>query len=240
MQLYYDFHIHTALSPCGDNDMTPNNIVNMALIKGLNAIAVTDHNSCKNVRACMELGREGGLLVIPGMELETSEEIHVICLFPTIEQAIEFDRQVESHLSSVKNKPDVFGRQYILDEADEIQGEIEGLLITATSIDLSQGVSLVHSCGGVAIPAHIDKGANSVLSNLGLMPEDLDINYVELSRRAAPDFMDANRRRFFKEYKTLHNSDAHYLGDISEPVNSIIIDGETPCIAGIIDFLKKG
>ena len=104
MKAYYDLHIHSALSPCGDEDMTPNNIVNMSLLKGLDVIAVTDHNSCGNVRAVMEVAGDR-LLVIPGLEVETAEEVHVLCYFPTLEQAEQLWEILKAHRLPVKNKP---------------------------------------------------------------------------------------------------------------------------------------
>ena len=107
MKLYYDLHIHSALSPCGDNDMTPNNIVNMSLLKGLDVIAVTDHNSCGNVRA-VQKAAEGRLLVIPGMEIETSEEVHILGLFPCIESAEEMEGIIKDLSAPIKNRPEIF------------------------------------------------------------------------------------------------------------------------------------
>jgi len=123
----HDLHIHSALSPCGDEDMTPNNIVNMAYIKGLDIIAITDHNSCKNARAVMKAGK-GVIKVVPGMEVTTSEEVHTLCLFPDIESAEDMGEFVRMHMTGVKNQPEIFGRQLIMNAEDEIVGEEEELL----------------------------------------------------------------------------------------------------------------
>ena len=128
---YYDLHIHTCLSPCGDDDMTPANIVGMSALKGLNVIAITDHNSCKNCAAAMALAKEYNITVIPGMELTTQEEVHVVCLFPTLEEAMAFDHYVEEHLLPIPNRPETFGKQQIMNENDEITGEDPILLISA-------------------------------------------------------------------------------------------------------------
>lgn len=104
LQLTYDFHIHTCLSPCADDDMTPTNIVMMAALKGLDVIAITDHNTCKNCKASIEIGKKNDILVLPGMELTTSEEVHVICLFADLEDAMRFDTYVYERLIKVKNK----------------------------------------------------------------------------------------------------------------------------------------
>ena len=118
--LYYDLHLHSCLSPCGDEDMTPANIVGMAAVKGLDVIALTDHNSCKNCPAAIYHGQKYGVIVIPGMELCTAEEVHVICLFPELEAALLFDRYVYDRLQAIENDERIFGRQQIMDETDKM------------------------------------------------------------------------------------------------------------------------
>ena len=130
----YDLHMHSCLSPCGDNDMTVNNIVNMAALKGLDVIALTDHNSSKNCPALMKVAREAGIRAIPGMEINTSEEIHAVCLFPTLEKAMAFDDYVFSTLPPVKNRPEIYGDQILVNENDELQGTVDTLLITASGV----------------------------------------------------------------------------------------------------------
>ena len=134
----YDFHIHSALSPCGDADMTPNNIVNMAYIAGLDAIAITDHNTIGNVRAAQIVGEKVGVKVLPGMEIETAEEVHVLTLFPDIESAEKVAKIVYENLPPIKNRPDIFGNQFYMNENDEITGEEEKLLISSTSLSIKQ------------------------------------------------------------------------------------------------------
>ncbi len=210
MKLYYDLHIHSALSPCGDNDMTPNNIVNMSLLKGLDVIAVTDHNSCGNVRA-VQKAAEGRLLVIPGMEIETSEEVHILGLFPCIESAEEMEGIIKDLSAPIKNRPEIFGNQYYMDENDEIVGEEERLLVTATRLDIYAAVENIQRLGGVSVAAHIDRASYSVLSNLGFFPPDLSIGAVEITSANSNVMLDE-----YKNYVVLTSSDAHYLGDISE------------------------
>lgn len=228
MRVYYDLHIHSALSPCGDDDMTPNNIVNMALIKGLDVIAVTDHNSCGNLRAVMEVAGDN-LLVIPGMEVETAEEVHILCYFPTIEKAEEMWEILKKNSLGIKNKPDIFGHQLYMDKEDEVVGEEENLLVSATTLTIDQVFEITRELGGVPVPAHIDKSSYSVISNLGFISEDLGVTAVEITSR--------NREKMEEEYKNfviLTDSDAHYLGDISEPVYYLdIIDKK------IDEFLVK-
>ena len=135
--LYYDLHIHSCLSPCGDDDMTPANLVGMAAVKGLDVIALTDHNTCKNCPAAMHHGAEYGVTVIPGMELTTEEEIHVICLFPSLQDALSFDTRIGSKLMPFPNREDIFGKQQIMNEKDEVTGTVENLLILLTMCFLS-------------------------------------------------------------------------------------------------------
>lgn len=231
MKIYYDLHIHSALSPCGDNDMTPNNIVNMSVLKGLDVIAVTDHNSCGNVRAVMRAA-EGKILAIPAMEVETSEEVHVVCYFSDIESCEEMGRVVFERLPDIKNRTDIFGNQYYMDENDELVGEEERLLVNATSMDIYSVFENVKKLGGIAVPAHIDRTSCSVLSNLGFIPPDLAVDTVEITKknieRMTPDY---------NKYNIITSSDAHYLENISEAENYINLLSKTT--KEVLAFLCK-
>lgn len=221
MRAYYDFHIHSALSPCADEDMTPNNIVNMARLKGLSMIAVTDHNSCGNLRAVMQVAANDPL-VLPGIEIETAEEVHILGYFPSLEQAEAMETVVKEHLPFIPNRPEIFGRQLYMDADDTVTGEEEGLLVTATTLGVADVFSMVQNLGGVAVPAHIDRGSYSILSNLGFLPPELAIRTVEITAK--------NRARLEERYKSLTiltSSDAHYLGDIAEMEQYIDISTKT-------------
>ena len=143
--IFYDFHIHSALSPCGDKDMTPNNIVNMAAISGLDTIAVSDHNTVGNVRSAIEAGKLCGVNVIPGMEVETSEEVHILTLYPSIEIAEDVAKEVYRKLPDIKNRADIFGEQIYMDKEDNITGYEEKLLISPTTLALEDLFSAVVS-----------------------------------------------------------------------------------------------
>ncbi len=220
LSLSYDLHIHSCLSPCGDNDMTPANIVGMAALKELDVIAVTDHNTCKNCSPAMKFGEAYGVHVIAGMELTTLEEVHVVCLFNDLLGALEFDKYVYNHLPDIKNDPKIFGDQYIMDENEQIIGSIDKLLINATDISYEDVYELVHDYNGIMIPAHIEKGSNSLLANLGFVSDDSKFTCFELKdmsklhelRRTNPYLNNCN---------VITDSDAHYLQDINEAVNSI-------------------
>ena len=176
----YDFHIHSCLSPCADDDMTPANIIGMAAIKGLCAIAITDHNSCLHCKTAMELGERYGIVVIPGMELTTREEVHVLCLFEQLKDALQFDAYVQTKLLHTRNDPKIFGKQIIMDDKDCESGEFESLLIQATSISFDDVYPFIKSYGGIMVPAHIDKSSNSLLSNLGFIPPTSQFSCVEI------------------------------------------------------------
>ncbi len=222
MKLYYDLHIHSALSPCGDNDMTPNNIVNMAIIKGLGVIAVTDHNSAGNVRAVTNVAKDD-ILVIPGMEVTTSEEVHVLCYFPTVDAAEDMGKLVYDCLPQIKNKAEIFGNQYYMDENDVVKREEERLLISATSLNIYKVKEEAEKRGGIMVPAHVDKSSYSVHSNLGFMPPDLHISSVEITHKNIE-----NMKIMYPGYNLFISSDAHYLEDISEPERVLDILDKKP------------
>lgn len=216
--LYYDFHIHSALSPCGDDDMTPNNIVNMAMLKGLDAIAVTDHNSVRNLRVIEKLANNRGILLLPGMELETAEEIHMLCYFETVEEAEGFEAAIAPYRPDIKNKVEIFGNQLIFDEEDNIKENVENLLSCALSLPIEKAIGIVRGCGGICVPAHVDKPAYSIYSSLGLIPPEYEFKAVELSKRpSAEEF--ALKNGLQNRYNILKSSDAHFLWDIAEKVN---------------------
>lgn len=218
VSLSYDLHIHSCLSPCGDDDMTPGNIVGMAAVKELDVIALTDHNSCKNCPAFMKMAKRYGMIAIPGMELCTTEEVHVVCLFPTLEAAMDFDKMVYENMIPFPNNEAVFGRQEICDEEDEVVGKEPLLLINATNISFDRVYDLVAERNGVMIPAHIDKNANSLLSNLGFIPPDSKFTCAEVK-----DLKNLHRLKrenpYLENCRIISNSDAHYLEHINEPVN---------------------
>lgn len=235
MKYAYDLHIHTALSPCGDNDMTPNNIVNMALIKELDIIAITDHNSCENAKAVIEVAQNTSLTVVPGMEVESLEEVHIICLFPKLEYALQMQQIVYDSLPNLKNRVDIFGNQFIYNNNDEIIGENERMLITATNLSINQIIQSANDMNGIAYPAHIDRDSYSILSNLGIIPRDLNINIIEFSKYVSPkDFIFQNG--YLQKYLYVQNSDAHYLEDIMERINFIELEDKT--LNSIITKLK--
>lgn len=232
LSLSYDLHLHSCLSPCGDDDMTPGNIVGMAALKELDVIALTDHNSCKNCPAFMKLAENYGIIAIPGMELCTEEEVHVVCLFPTLEDAMNFDTFVYSKLIPFPNNEDIFGKQQICNEEDEVIGIEPYLLINAVNISFDRVYDVVAKYHGIMIPAHIDKNANSLLSNLGFIPPDAKFSCAELKDLDKLEEL-KETNLYLNKCKIISNSDAHYLEYINEAVHYLHSESRN-----ITDILK--
>ena len=210
MKLKYDLHIHSCLSPCGDNEMTPYNLTNMAKICGCDVIALTDHNTCLNCESAMKVGEDIGLTVVPGMELCTSEEIHCICLFPELKNALSFSDYVKSTLPPIKNKEKIFGNQYIMNEADGILGSFDLLLTTASGISIESLDELMKDYGGLWYPAHIDRNSYSIISSLGDFSTDLGTPCFELTYEADEKIY-REKYTATKNKRLIRSSDAHYL-----------------------------
>ncbi len=236
MKLYYDFHTHSCLSPCGDNDMTPYNLVNMAKLLGLDIIALTDHNTCENCASAINVGESIGITVIPGMELCTSEEVHVVCLFDDVENAMKFSDYVLSTMPPVKNRPEIFGEQLIMNEEDNIIGKQEKLLTLASSISISDVCKTVESYGGVCYPAHIDRNSYSVLSNLGMITEDMGFSAVEMTAEADRDSL-LKMHTILDGVQIFVDSDAHYLENIKDAEN--IIELPENSAKAVINYIKN-
>lgn len=228
MSLYYcDLHIHSCLSPCGDEDMTPGNIVGMSLLNGLQIVALTDHNSVKNCPAFFKIAKAHGIIPIAGVELTTSEDVHVVCLFRTLEAAMEFGEFIESKRIRIKNDSEIFGKQLVTDENDEICGEEEFLLINAVNISIDEAFDEVLARGGVCYPAHIDRSSNGIISMLGDFPPEPEFTAYELNDIASLDGC-LSKFPIISERGLVHvaSSDAHYLTDISEKGFAIELDDE--------------
>ncbi len=211
--------------------MTPANIVGMAAVKGLDVIAVTDHNSCKNCAAVLHHAREYGILAIPGMEICTLEEVHAVCLFHTLEAAMDFDRYVYDRLMKFPNNEEIFGKQQIYDEKDQIIGIEPNLLINSADISFDRLWELVRSYDGVMFPAHIDKNANSLISNLGFVPPDSQFKTAELKDMKKLHELRRNNP-YLEQCRIITNSDAHYLENINEPDNTLFVEEKT--VNGVI------
>ena len=227
--MWVDLHIHSCLSPCADDDMTPANICGMAHIKGLDAIAVTDHNTARNLPFVKEAADYYGLILLPGMEITTKEEVHLLGYFRDVDTAVEVWEIFSSHLPPMKNKPDYFGNQLVMNTDDEVVDVEERLLIGATDLDLAECTKIIRDHGGAAVPAHINRG-HGLLVNLGLFPEEPVFPVVEV-RPELPvnEKLIVGKRR-------LWSSDAHHLGDILEAVSEL--DTDRFSLGGLFEFIE--
>lgn len=210
-----DLHIHTLLSPCGSLEMSPVNIVEMALKKKLDVIAITDHNSTKQAPLIVEMANEKGLCVFPGAEVNSSEEVHCLTLFETIDQLQEFQYFIDQHTLPIPNKPESFGEQVVVDRDEMIVEEVKYLLIAALDISLLEIEKKVHQLGGLVIPAHIDRPYYGIFSQLGFIPDGLSVDAVELSVNARPEDWRSNGK-ITENLPIIRNSDAHHPGQIGE------------------------
>ena len=235
MKYFYDLHIHSCLSPCGDNDSTPDSIAGMGELNGLNVMALTDHNTVKNCPAFFKAAARHGIIAIAGMELTTAEDIHMICLFPTLEKALQFGELVDTRRLLIKNRTDIFGEQYIMDDEDNIIGTDENLLSVATTITLDEAPSIVESFGGICYPAHIDRQSNGLISVLGDFPESPVFSTAEVhDREKAEQLADKYGK------KIVISSDAHCLWDIKEQEDFFELDCDSEeCAEQIINELRS-
>ena len=223
-KFYYDFHIHSCLSPCGDSDNTPNNIAGMASLCELDIVALTDHNSAKNCPAFFAAAEKYGIIPIAGMELTTSEDIHVVCLFENLSDALSFDEYVQQNRPGIRNKPEFFGEQLILNENDNVIGSEENLLTNATFISIDEVFSKIQEFGGFAYPAHIDRDSYSITAVLGTIPPDSEFTFFELHDSTKTD--EFSLRYGLNKNRILISSDAHYLTSLKDRENFLLLDCE--------------
>jgi PHP family Zn ribbon phosphoesterase len=209
-----ELHIHTALSPCASVEMIPPLIIDEAISKGINLIAITDHNAIANIESVINAAEGSGVSVLPGMELQTREEIHSICLFDGIEDIQTFFNRIDHSFPEIKNNSDFFGEQFIVNKTGDFIQREERLLITSSSLSLSDAFNLVDSSGGLLIPAHINRTAYGLLPVLGMVPEDISLTCLEISKHLT---IEEARIQFpmLKNYPLIQNGDAHYLEDIT-------------------------
>ena len=226
---YYDLHIHSCLSPCGDDDMTPNNIAGMGVVAKLDIMALTDHNTCLNCPAFFETAKANGIVPVAGMELTTAEDIHLVCLFEQLSDALKFSGEVNNRRIPFKNRVDIFGQQMIMNENDEVIGVDDYLLSNATTITVDEAPAMVEAFGGICYPAHIDREANGIVATLGVFPEFPFFPCAEYHNGdKRPEYEE--RFELLKAKPHVVSSDAHYLWDISGRLNCFELDveDETP------------
>ncbi len=210
-----DLHIHTVLSPCGDLEMSPKNIVKQAFERNLNIIGITDHNSTRHCRLISEIAKDKGIFVLCGAEVTSKEEVHCLCFMPDFEKLAVFQEYLEQNLPEIKNDENMFGYQVQVDEDEQIIYEEEKLLISALDQSIGQIEEKVHQLGGIFIPAHINRTANGLISQLGFVPDDLKYDALEISKHISlPKFLLQNP--FLKSKTFIQSSDAHFIKNLSE------------------------
>ncbi|HML48528.1 MAG TPA: PHP domain-containing protein [Clostridia bacterium] len=211
MKVGVDLHLHSCLSPCAEDEMTPNNLVNMAWLQGIRVLAVTDHNSARNLPACAAVAKQRDIALLPGLEVTTREEVHCLCYFREVEQAMAFSDVLYGHLGEIPNVPRVFGNQWVMDENDRILAAEPRWLPQATDWSLEELVEAAGRMGGLAVPAHINRGSNGLLVALGMLPPGIRFTALELSRASPLPALDLSG------YVTVYASDAHRLEAILPP-----------------------
>ena len=210
-----DLHIHTVLSPCGDLSMGPRDIVKYALEKQIDVIAITDHNSAENVKAVMDAADGTNLHVIAGMEVYVREGAHIICLFPSLKNVLTFQEFVYANLQTGINDETLFGPQIVCDKDENILDENRRLLALPINASLQKVAHYAGRLGGIVYPAHVDRQSFSILRVLGFIPDDLNINAVEISQ---PLEKAQSRLRFLRDtnYTIVRASDAHFVDNIGD------------------------
>lgn len=231
-----DLHVHTCLSPCGDWEMTPQRIIKRASELNLDILAICDHNSSKNVRPIVELGAIAGILVLPGLEICTREEVHLLGIHKQVDQAEAVANEIYQGLTQ-DNDPDIFGFQVIADEKDMVVGQEPRLLIQACHLTVKEAVDLIHREQGLAIVAHIDRPSYSILGQLGFIPFDLGLDGVEITART----MAQGQEHYFLDKTTLPclvSSDAHRLAEMGQ--GSTLFNMTAKTFEEMASALKKG
>lgn len=213
LKIYFaDFHVHTVVSPCAEVEMLPPLIVQEALGRGINLIAITDHNSSANVAAVQKAAVGTGLTVLPGMELQTREEVHLLCLFDTLKQLEAWQGVVDEHLPPLENNIEYFGEQFIVDESGDFIRRETQLLLTSANLTLEQAVAETLNLGGLAIPAHVDRSAFSLIANLGFVPPGVPFDALEISRHLSPQQAYQKFPQLI-QFPLMQNGDAHRLDE---------------------------
>jgi PHP family Zn ribbon phosphoesterase len=221
-----DLHIHTCLSPCGDLLFSPRAAVQAAVDRDLRMIAICDHNSAENVPAAIRAARGSDVRVIPGLEVTSSEEVHVITLFAQEERALRMQELVYEHLQPGENDPRLFGEQVVVNENDEVERFNERLLIGATSLSIDSIVRNAHDLGGLAIASHVDREMFGLIGVLGMIPANLALDAIEISKHGHPDevhALDPGSERF----PIIRSSDAHRADEVGSITTRLRIEEPT-------------
>ena len=218
-----DLHIHTVLSPCGSLEMSPDAIINRAKEKGLDIIGIADHNSTKQCETVVQLGKENGVTVLAGTEINTKEEVHCLVFFENNKKLNEFQSYLDAHLPVVKNKPELFGDQVWVDKNNNLLGEEERLLIVGLNVSMDEAAEKVKEMGGIFIPAHVDRSRFSVTSQLGFLSPDIPVSGIEVSARAKMEELE-KKQPWIRNYSVITSSDAHMLEQIGTGYTTMLLN----------------
>ena len=230
-----DLHVHTVLSPCAELEMQPPLIINAAKNLGINIIAITDHNASANIASVQKAASNFDITVLSGMELQTKEEVHVLCLFDTLTQMNKFQKLVDAKLPNIKNNAEFFGEQLIVDENGDFLRKEERLLITSANINLNEAFDLVTELDGLLIPAHVNRKVNGLIEILGFVPPDIPFLALEISRHLTPTEA-VNNFPQIENYSIIQNGDVHRLNDF---IGTTIFEIVEPSIHEIKLALKN-
>jgi len=227
-----DLHLHTCLSPCGDIRMLPGAIVRKAKSMGLDMIAICDHNSGENAASTIKAGKREGVSVLPGIEISSREEVHILGLFEGVEELESVQRQVYEKLPG-ENDEAAFGPQFVADENDEIVAYSEKLLIGATTLEIGEVIELIHGARGLAVASHIDREGFSIIGQLGFIPPGIRLDAVEVSPRASI-------KDYEGEFTVITSSDAHYLEDIGKSSTRFLVEDSSFCELRMAILAREG
>ncbi len=225
-----DIHIHTVLSPCGDLEMSPRNIVAEALVKGLDIIGITDHNTTRHCKIVSQLAEKEGIYVLLGAEVTTKEEVHCLVFFENTDTLNILQEFLDENLPDIKNNPLFFGDQVQIDEEENIVYTEERLLTNAINVSIGELEIFVRNHDGLFIPAHIDRMKNSIYSQLGFLPAGLKADALEISRRSTPKIFSAAHPEI-NAFPLVTNSDSHVPEHIGTAFSNFFLD--SPCFSEI-------
>ena len=223
-KLRADLHIHTCLSPCAEREMSPSAVVRQGCARGLDLIAVCDHNSAENVEATARAAEDTGLAVIGGMEISSREEVHVLGIFQD-DLSLRSAQEVVYENLSGRNDPEIFGEQLVMNERDEVVRHNNRLLIGATALPLEEVVRTIHRFGGLAIAAHVDRPSFSIISQLGFIPAGLGLDAVEVCSDELPAMRE--------DLAVIRSSDAHRPEEIGSRYTSFLVESPTTLEIGM-------
>jgi 3',5'-nucleoside bisphosphate phosphatase len=225
-----ELHVHTVLSPCAEVEMIPPLIIQSALDREINLLAITDHNSTANIPAMMDAAVNSGISILPGMELQTREEVHLLCIFDKPRKVFELQQLIDPLLPSINNDPEHFGEQFVVDATGDFLSTESRLLLASANIGLDDAVLEVHKLGGLAIPAHVDRKAYGLINMLGFFPPEALFDAVEISRFTSAEKMGLLHSEI-NRFPVIQSGDVHRL---SEFLGCCSFEMESPSISEMI------